>query len=317
MARVLIVGGVRKDITVGCPEGYDASCGRKIPTQLYDEGFGGSAARAAKILAKLGHSVTLICKGANDDAGRLFTARMKSAGVRYLPVPVTRFPATVALVHGAVRSPLLYDHAYDDEARITNFPEIPRDVISGFEVLYLDGRLPHAALSYAVQAKENKVPVMLDACAGRHKTPELIALGDIVIGSEHFADELGLNPLQTLDMLKGKGCRLGAVTLSEYGVVWYNAEEGGEVQYLPALAVPRVVNVNGSGDVFHACFLESLLDDPRLCSRKHMAQARAGATHAIQHLENRARHPSLSDINAASGLSESTLRPPWLPQHLR
>jgi sugar/nucleoside kinase (ribokinase family) len=100
-----------------------------------------------------------------------------------------------------------------------------------------------------------------------------------------------------LDYLKGRGCRVGGVTMGERGIIWY--DETGTVRSMAALAVPadRILDTSGAGDVFHGAYLYAYLADPTGTWENHFKFARAASTHKIQHLGNEAGLPSLADIS--------------------
>jgi sugar/nucleoside kinase (ribokinase family) len=110
---------------------------------------------------------------------------------------------------------------------------------------------------------------------------------------------MALSPDAMLDYLQSRGCRIGAVTLGERGMFWY--DERGVRQVLPALAVPpaQVVDTNGAGDIFHGAYVYSALTRPDAGWREHFTFARAASAHSIQCLGNEASLPTLADIEAA------------------
>ena len=72
-----------------------------------------------------------------------------------------------------------------------------------------------------------------------------------------------LTPGEMLDYLRGRGCRIGGVTMGERGMVWY--DETGQNRVQPALHVPRekVIDTSGAGDIFHGAYVYSYLTSPR------------------------------------------------------
>ena len=149
---VVIIGGVRQDTSVSVPLECQFE-DIKINSNNYYSGIGGSAARAAMIISRLNDThVTLMCKGAKDGPGREFAREMKTAGVEYKPCMVSQFPLSVFFLKGAERFGVLCDSLdpADDETRWTEYPVID---LSGCNAVYFDGRLPHAALGHAKQAR--------------------------------------------------------------------------------------------------------------------------------------------------------------------
>jgi sugar/nucleoside kinase (ribokinase family) len=111
-----------------------------------------------------------------------------------------------------------------------------------------------------------------------------------------------MQPLAVLDFLKQKGCRIGGVTLGEQGLLWF--DENGQIATMPALAVPRakIVDTNGAGDVFHGAYVYSRMKHPDAPWETHFRFARAASAHAICHLGNEARLPTLADVEATERL---------------
>ena len=105
-----------------------------------------------------------------------------------------------------------------------------------------------------------------------------------------------LTPAEMLDYLKGRGCRIGGVTMGERGLLWY--DETGTVRSTAALAVPadKIVDTSGAGDVFHGAYVYAYLADPAGSWESHFRLARAASAYKIQRLGNEAGLPSLADI---------------------
>src|SRR5260370_37174441 len=90
-----------------------------------------------------------------------------------------------------------------------------------------------------------------------------------------------------LDYLKGRGCRVGGITMGERGLLWY--DETGAIHTLPALPIPRerVLDTNGAGDVFNGAYVYSYLSNPGKSWHDHFNSAAAASTYTIQRLGNR------------------------------
>ena len=109
---------------------------------------------------------------------------------------------------------------------------------------------------------------------------------------------MDLTPEKMLEYLKGRGCRVGGVTLGEKGLLWY--DEAGAVHTQPAYPIPRerVIDTNGAGDVFHGAYVYSYLANPGASWSEHFQFARAASSYKIQKLGNESGLPTLTDIAA-------------------
>ena len=153
-----------------------------------------------------------------------------------------------------------------------------------------------AALHYARVCRDKGVLTSLDGGSYRETTDELLGLIDVAVVSERMCEQMSLNPLAMLDYLRGRGCKMGAVTLGERGLVWF--EGTGEPLTMPALNIPpeKVIDTSGAGDVFHGAYFTSAIKRPGASWAYHFDFARAAAAFAVQRLGNDASLPSPEDV---------------------
>jgi sugar/nucleoside kinase (ribokinase family) len=183
-----------------------------------------------------------------------------------------------------------------DDDYLHPFPPLNLD---GCRALHLDGHQVDAALHYAKTCREAGILTSLDGGAVRKNTLELLTLIDVAVISERFCEQLKTDPPGALDLLKSKGCKIGGVTLGERGLIWY--DERGTVRTMAALPVPeeKVVDTNGAGDVFHGAYIYHYLAQPQADWEARFRFARAASAHAVQHLGNEAKLPTLADVKTA------------------
>jgi len=136
----------------------------------------------------------------------------------------------------------------------------------------------------------------------RSNTHDLLAFIDVAIVAERLCEQMKLTPGEMLDYLRGRGCRIGGVTMGEHGMIWY--DETGEKRVMPALRVPaeKVIDTNGAGDIFHGAYLYSYLESPKSSWESHFHFARAASAYSIQYLGNEASLPTLEAVNEMQAL---------------
>ena len=289
MMQALFIGQTYIDVTFltdHIPVGDE----KNVATE-YAVSFGGNAVTAAFCCAKLGIRPDLIATCANDWLGRMFQDMADRYDVELHIRKVARSSLSFVRPHKGQRAIL----RGRDDRYLHPFP--PLD-LSGCRVLHLDGHQPDAAMHYARHCREAGILTSLDGGAVRTNTLELLALTDVAIVAERFCEQMGMTPAAALDYLKGRGCRIGGVTLGARGLLWY--DEAGKTRTLPALSVPanRVIDTSGAGDVFHGAYVYSHLANPAKSWEDHFTFARAAAAFKVQRLGNEAGLPSLQDIAA-------------------
>jgi sugar/nucleoside kinase (ribokinase family) len=259
----------------------------------YAISFGGNAVTAAFCCAKLGIAPDLLTSLADDWLGRMFLDMAAKYQVPIHPRKVERSSLSFVMPRGNKRAIL----RMRDDDYLHPFPPLN---LEGCRALHLDGHQADAAIHYARQCREAGILTSLDGGGVRDNTPELLELIDIAIISERFCEQLTLSPSAALDLLKSKGCRIGGVTMGEHGMIWY--DEAGAVKTMPPLAVPEeaIIDTNGAGDVFHGAYVYAYLSGEGSNWVERLSFARAASTHAIQHLGNEAKIPTVEEVRAAN-----------------
>ena len=264
----------------------------KAVAEDYAVSFGGNAVSAAFCCAKLGIPPDLLTSLADDWLSRMFLDMAAKYRISVHARKVKESSLSFIMPRGSQRAIV----RCRDDHYLHPFPLLN---IEGCRGLHLDGHQGDASIHYAKMCRERGILTSLDGGGLRSNTEELLELIDVAVVSLRLCEQMQLQPTEMLDYLKGKGCRIGGVTLGERGMLWY--DEGGKPRELAALDVPRerVVDTNGAGDIFHGAYVYSAMTRPDARWRDHFEFARAASAHSIQCLGNEASLPTLEDIEAA------------------
>lgn len=268
----------------------------KYVASTYAVSFGGNAVTAAFCCAKLGVVPDLIATLADDWLGRMFVDMAAKYAIPVHPRKVRSSSLSFIMPNDGKRAIV---RCRDDDY-LHPFPHLN---IKGCRALHLDGHQGDAALYYAKLCRENGILTSLDGGGLRSDTDELLRYIDIAVVAERLCEQMELSDEDMLAYLKSRGCRIGAVTQGERGMLWY--DETGRVTRMAALPVPRekIIDTSGAGDVFHGAYVYSYLADPGKRWEDHFHFAQGASAHKIQHLGNEAGLPMLTDVQALVGAS--------------
>ncbi len=287
--QALFIGHTYIDVTVRC-DAMPAGDEKRVADD-YAVSFGGNAVTAAFACAKLGFVPDLIATVADDWLGRMFLDMARTYKVPVHPRRVGRSSLSFVLPKDGKRAIL---RARDDRF-LDPFPKLD---ISRCRILHLDGHQGDAAIHYAKACRERGILTSLDGGGLRGNLQDLLAFVDVAIVAERLCEQMALSPNAMLDHLKAKGCKIGGVTQSERGMLWY--DETGVVSNLPALPVPpeKIIDTSGAGDVFHGAYVASYLGAPERSFLYHFEFARAAAAYKICRLGNEAGLPTRKDVES-------------------
>jgi sugar/nucleoside kinase (ribokinase family) len=266
---------------------------QKYVASDYAISFGGNAVTAAFCCAKLSIVPDLLTSLAEDWLGRMFVGMAAKYRIAIHPRKVGISSLSFIMPRNGKRAIV---RCRDDDY-LDSFPILD---LTGCRALHIDGHQPDAAIYYARSCRGAGILTSLDGGGLRSNTHDLLAFIDIAVVAERLCEQMALTPSEMLAYLKTRGCRVGAVTLGEQGLLWY--DETGMVRSLSALSVAphRVIDTSGAGDVFHGAYVYSYLGRPGVTWDEHFRFARAAAAHKIQHLGNEAGLPTLADVDATT-----------------
>ena len=262
----------------------------KHVASAYAISFGGNAVTAAFCCAKLGAVPDLLSTVADDWLGRMFLEMAAKYGIAVHPRNVSTSSLSFIMPKDGMRAIV----RCRDANHLNSFPALD---LTGCRALHVDGHQPDAAIHYAKLCRSAGILTSLDGGGLRSNTRELLAFIDVAMVASRLCEQMEITPAEMLEYLKGRGCRIGGVTMGERGLLWY--DETGTVRSVAALAVPddKIVDTSGAGDVFHGAYLYAYLANPSGTWESHFRFARAAAAYKIQHLGNEAGLPTLADIS--------------------
>jgi sugar/nucleoside kinase (ribokinase family) len=242
---------------------------------------GGSAANTIVGVASLGARAAFVGKVKDDELGRTFRHDIRAAGVAFDTPPNSDGPSTARCYVLVTPDGERTMNTYLGAAQDLHPNDIDADTVAAAQITYLEGYLwdpPHAKEAFLKAAKiahgaERDVALTLsDAfCVDRYRAEflDLIKTGTVDLV---FANERELHSLyQTADFDTALAAlradaKLAVVTRSEKGCLVVTRAETDAV---PAVAVERLVDATGAGDLFAAGFLVGLArgEDYRDCAR--------------------------------------------------
>ena len=232
----------------------------KVQAEKTLEQGGGPAATAICASAKLGAKTAFISALGDDSRGQailegLARGNVDTTGIKLRlaaesPVAFCWIQAntgkrSIVWSHGSV-APLLPE-------------EVNVALVRDAGLLYLDGHHTDAAIHAARIAREAGVPVMLDAGTIVPRIDELLALTDIVVASEKFAERFTKDPdvEAAVKKLFGKNMKFAAVTCGAEGSIGFD----GETIYRQSAFPVKTIDTTGAGDVFHGAFAYCYIND--------------------------------------------------------
>jgi sugar/nucleoside kinase (ribokinase family) len=175
--------------------------------------------------------------------------------------------------------------------------DLPPRLLDRATLLYIDGYQPALQAAIAEKARARGITVLLNASHLAGGMGELLALADIVIGSERFAAELAPSDEieKSLTEILRLGPRTAVITLGDQGAIGVEGET--LVQQEPVDVF--VADTTGAGDVFCGAFAYAVLQGWELKRALPFANAAAGLR--CRSIGARAGLPSLEEVLDLAG----------------
>ena len=215
---------------------------------------GGPVATGLVAAQKLGEETAYIGVLSDDNGGKFLKGDFEKYGVDTDFIEVKSgyrsFASILWLCADTATRTCVFDKG-DIPPLVLN--EIQKQAVRDAEILMVDGNEMEAAVEGAKIAKDSGTKVLYD-CGGLYDGVEkLLALTDIMIPSEEFS--LGHTGCKTAEEAAKKlyeiyNPEIVVITQGKKGGIIYDGKEIISYPIYPA----KVVDSNGSGDVFHGAF---------------------------------------------------------------
>jgi sugar/nucleoside kinase (ribokinase family) len=271
---------------------------RLVELSIFSMQGGGSVATALAMVATLGAKARLFGRLADDDFGRFVLGAMRGLVDTSL-VSVERgeiSPVSLVNIDELTRKRKIMF------TRGSTTPLLPRDLpprlLDGASLLIIDGYQPALQAAIAEKARAKGITVLLNAGHLVGGMGELLALSDIVIGSERFASEFAPSDdvQKSLREITRIGPRIAVITMGDAGAM---ALEDRKLVQQEAIDV-FIADTTGAGDVFCGAFAYATLQKWPLERALPFANAAAGLT--CRSLGAQSALPKLAEVlHAANG----------------
>lgn len=236
---------------------------------------GGQVATAVTACARWGLSGRYVGKIGDDAWGDLQRSEMAKAGIdaRWVTVPGCQSQSSFILVEEVSGERTVL---WKRDPRLELLPsEIQKEWVTQSRLLHVDGHDCAGATQAAKWAQEAGIPVTADLDNLYPGVEALLEHVNYAITSKEFPTRLCREEdlfVSLPAMTSRFGCRVTAATLGTDGVL---AWDGTRFHYSPAFDV-KPVDTTGAGDVFHAAFVYSLLQEHSLPQSLEFCNAAAG-----------------------------------------
>ncbi len=219
---------------------------------------GGPAATATVTVRRLGLSARFAGKVGDDDFGRKMLKELKSEGIDTSAVIIeagkqSQFAFIMVDERTAART-ILWTRG---SLSLLEAGEVDTSIITSSRGLLIDSLEPVAALAAARKAKENEIPVVIDAGTVRDGVVDILPFCDHIVASEIFAEQIsrGEGHKEALRKISSFGSISSVVTLGERGCLFLDGDNVVEVSGFKVDAV----DTTGAGDVFHGAYIFAVL----------------------------------------------------------
>jgi sulfofructose kinase len=269
---------------------------RLVELSIFSMQGGGSFSTALAMAASLGAKARFFGRLADDDFGRFVLSALRGL-VDTSQVSVERgkiSPVSLVNIDELTRKRKIMF------TRGSTTPLLPRDLpprlLDGASLLVIDGYQPALQAAIAEKARAKGITVLLNAGHLVGGMGELLALSDIVIGSERFASEFAPSDdvQKSLREITRIGPRVAVITMGEAGAM---ALEDRKLVQQEAIDV-FVADTTGAGDVFCGAFAYASLQRWPLERALPFANAAAGLT--CRSLGAQSALPTLAEVVAAA-----------------
>lgn len=135
--------------------------------------------------------------------------------------------------------------------------QIPTDILSGINLVLIDGHQMAVSQVIARQAREKRIPVVVDGGSWKPGFENVLCYTDYAICSANFYPPNCQTQKDVFHYLKQIGVLYSAITQGKNPIIYQPPKNEGKV------TVPKIspVDTLGAGDIFHGAFCHYILQE--------------------------------------------------------
>ncbi|HLS74111.1 MAG TPA: PfkB family carbohydrate kinase [Actinomycetaceae bacterium] len=230
---------------------------QKITAHAQFVAAGGPAANAAVTFAALGGQAVLLTALGQGTIAETIAAELREQDVEVIDLaPALRDVApvsSVTVLEATGERSVIGGDATSLHAPCPD-PAQVRDLLTGADVVLLDGHHPELARAVRDAAREAALPTVLDAGRWKPIMDELVGAVTDVVASADFRTPGAATAAETATALQARGATRVVTTAGPDPISWWDNGQRGEIAVPPV----RAVDTLGAGDVFHGAYAYSL-----------------------------------------------------------
>ncbi|MAE71089.1 MAG: hypothetical protein CME06_11560 [Gemmatimonadetes bacterium] len=256
MPKIIIVGASTLDIVSEVTQ-YPAE-DQEVRATRREERVGGNGANTARVLAGLGHEVTLLSLWSRDEAGRRIARELEGIGVdiRHCREVASGSTPTSHIVLSRATGSRTIVHSRDlPELELDDLERID---ISDVDWIHFEARESPEMLRMLTAARgiAGAAKISLEIEKERTSIETMWPISGTIVFSRAFAHARGFeNADDLLYRVRRSAPEANLVcTWGEQGA--FGLED--EIFHVPAFVPPKVVDTLGAGDVFNAGLIDAL-----------------------------------------------------------
>ena len=224
---------------------------QKIVAQKQIISAGGPASNAAVSYSYWGNQAKLIGVIGSHSLSYLIKADLSNYGVEVLDLEENRLESppvsSIFVTRSTGERAVISVNATKSQG---DFSAIPSDILTGIDLILLDGHQMGVSEALAPLAKQQHIPVIVDGGSWKPGFEKVLPWVDYAICSANFFPP-GCEKLEDVFIyLEEMGIKQIAVTQGEKPIEYLSEGKRGNI----AIASQSVVDTLGAGDIFHGAF---------------------------------------------------------------
>ena len=220
---------------------------------------GGPATNAAVTFNCLGSQAKLLSTIGNHPLSNLICSDLAEYSVEFTDLDPDKWQSppvsSIFVTEATGERAIISINATKSQARVER---IPAHVLSGINIVLIDGHQMAISCAIARQARAKNIPVVLDGGSWKPGLESILPFIDYAICSSDFSPPNCRDREEVFNYLKAQKIPYIAITNGAENIQYIDKDKKGEI----TIDKVKVIDTLGAGDIFHGAFCHYVLQQP-------------------------------------------------------